>query len=234
MILLLDADSLVYAACCSHEDSDDILTEQEAKDKYDRSFGKLINEIGELVSVEDVQTFNGSRGNFRKFIGSRNSYKANRTRELPEHLNAVHSYLHTDYNGIKGYGVETDDMVARSWTKLSRDLGRDNVMIVSIDKDYRQLPCFLYNYHWKRKEMYDISEEEARYNFYAQMVCGDQADNVNFFLGKGPSFCQKYFQECKTEYQYKKKLFFLFKEKYKSKAREKYIECYNLLRLKTE
>lgn len=233
MILLLDADSLVYAACCNQY-SGDILTEQEAKNKYDRSFAKLINEVGELVSVEDVQTFNGSRGNFRKLIGSRNLYKANRTRELPQHLNAVHNYLHTDYNGVKGYGVETDDMVAKSWTKLSRNIGRDNVMIVSIDKDYRQLPCLLYNYHWKRKEMYDISENDARYYFFFQMICGDQADNVNFFLGKGPSFCKKYFSECITEYQYIKQLFLLFKMKYKSKAREKFIECYNLLRLKTQ
>ena len=37
-----------------------------------------------------------------------------------------------------------------------------------------------------------------------------------------------------SEYQYKRKTFQLFKDRYKGKAREKYIECYNLLRLKVD
>jgi hypothetical protein len=65
------------------------------------------------------------------------------------------------------------------------------------------------------------------------MIAGDSADNVNYFKGKGKKFAEKYYEGCRTKYQYTKKLYKLFKEQYKSKAREKYIECYNLLKLRT-
>jgi hypothetical protein len=92
----------------------------------------------------------------------------------------------------------------------------------------------MYNYHYKNKEVLDITEDEALYNFYEQMIVGDTADNVNFFKGKGKRFAERYFDDCQTKYQYTKKLYELFKQQYKGKAKLKYIECYNLLKLRTE
>ena len=131
------------------------------------------------------------------------------------------------------FGIETDDLVARYWHRLSTEFGRENVMIVSIDKDYKQFPCLMYNYHYKHKTILDISEKEAMYNFYEQMIVGDTADNVNYFKGKGKAFAKKYFVHCDSKYKYTKKLYKLFKDKYKGKARQKYTECYNLLKLRT-
>ena len=65
------------------------------------------------------------------------------------------------------------------------------------------------------------------------MIMGDAADNVNYFKGKGRKFAEKYFIECDTKYQYTKKMYELFKLQYKGKAKLKYIECYNLLKLRT-
>jgi hypothetical protein len=72
------------------------------------------------------------------------------------------------------------------------------------------------------------------YNFYEQMIVGDTADNVNYFKGKGKRFAEKYFEGCTTKYQYTKKLYELFRQEYKQKARQKYTECYHLLKLRTE
>ena len=105
---------------------------------------------------------------------------------------------------------------------------------MSIDKDYKQFPALIYNYHYKSLEIQDISSKDALNNFYSQMIIGDSADNVNYFKGKGKKFAETYLKDCETKYQYTKKLFLLFKEQYKSKAREKYIECYNLLKLRTQ
>ncbi len=99
----------------------------------------------------------------------------------------MHQWVKDNHNSVYGYGVETDDMVARYWNDLSKEFGRDEVMIVSIDKDYKQFPCLMYNYHYKHKQVLDITEEEALYNFYEQMIVGDTADNVNYFMGKGKS-----------------------------------------------
>ena len=104
-------------------------------------------------------------------------------------------------------------MVASYWKRYSEKYGRYNVMIVSIDKDYLQLPALIYRYN--RKEFLDVSKFDALKNFYTQMITGDSADNVNFFHGKGIKFAKKYL-DVDTPYKLTKKIYQLFKEKYKS------------------
>ena len=237
MVLLIDADSLIFASCYRSKDNpgdypyyDDL---EDAKIKFDHQLMKIVNDLEEQFEVDKIITFNGSKGNFRKLLTK--NYKANRKKqELPPLLHPMHKYVKEQYNSKFGFGIETDDLVARYWYALSNEIGRDNVMIVSIDKDYKQFPCLMYNYHYKHKTILNISEQQALYNFYEQMIVGDTADNVNYFKGKGKKFAENYYKECKTKYQYTKQLYLLFKEKYKSKAREKYIECFSLLKLRTQ
>ena len=237
MILLVDADSLIFASCYRKRESPDAekyYTDiAEARNKFDEQYMAIVNHLEEMYSVDKVLTFSGSKGNFRKILNTK--YKANRKKqELPPLLHEMHAYVKSQYDSIYGFGIETDDLVARYWAKLTKELGRDEVMIVSIDKDYKQFPCLMYNYHYKHKEVLNITEDEALYNFYEQMIVGDTADNVNFFKGKGKRFAERYFDDCATKYQYTKKLYELFIKEYKGKAKLKYIECYNLLKLRTE
>jgi len=237
MILLIDADSLIFASCYrKRETPDDELyyTDiEDSRNKFDQQFMKIVNDLEEKYPIDKVLTFSGSKGNFRKLITKK--YKANRKKqELPPLLDDMHQFVKDHYDSIWGYGVETDDMVARYWKQISDDIGKDEVMIVSIDKDYKQFPCLMYNYHYKHKEILDISEEEAMYNFYEQCIVGDTADNVNYFKGKGKKFAEKHFKDCTTKYQYTRKLYELFKQEYKGKARQKYVECYHLLKLRTQ
>ena len=237
MILLVDADSLIFASCYKKREfptDEKFYTDiEDSKAKFDQQFMSIVNKLEDMYSVDKVITFSGSKGNFRKLITS--DYKANRKAvDLPPLLNEMHDYVKDQYQSVWGHGIETDDIVARYWFELSNEIGRDNVMIVSIDKDYKQFPCLIYNYHYKHKVVLDISEDEALFNFYEQMIIGDTADNVNYFKGKGKKFAEKYLADCNTKYQYTKKMYQLFKDKYKSKAREKYAECYHLLKLRTE
>ena len=234
MILLVDADSLIFASCYSNDKQGQFYTDiEDAINKFDQQFMKIVNDLEEIFEIEKVITFNGSKGNFRKKITT--VYKANRKKQdLPPLLHDMHDYVKKQYNSVYGYGIETDDLVSAYWFSLSKDLGRENVMIVSIDKDYRQFPALIYNYHYNHREIIDITPEEAMFNFYSQMIEGDTADNVNYFKGKGKKFAKNYLKDCKTKYQYTKKMYELFKEKYKGKAREKYIECYNLLKLRVQ
>tara|TARA_R110000796_G_scaffold244395_3_gene367461 strand:- start:30 stop:737 length:708 start_codon:yes stop_codon:yes gene_type:complete len=235
MIILVDADSLIFQSCYkkreSLEDSpycDDL---KEIADKFDKLFMRILNDLEELYPIDEVKVFNGSLGNFRKLITPK--YKAQRTNKPPL-LNEMQEWVKENYNSIYDYGIETDDIVARYWFELSNEIGRDNVMIVSIDKDYKQFPCLMYNYHFKHKCVYDITEDEAMYNFYEQMIVGDTADNVNYCKGFGKKYAEKYLEDCKTQYQYTKKVYNLFKEIHKGKAKQRYIECYNLLKLRTQ
>ena len=237
MILLVDADSLIFASCYKkreHKDDDRFYKDiEDSKAKFDEQFMSIVNKLEDMYNVERVITFSGSKGNFRKLITP--VYKANRKKqELPPLLDEMHQFVKDEYNSVWGFGIETDDIVARYWKELSNEVGRNNVMIVSIDKDYKQFPALIYNYHYKHKEVLDISEEEALYNFYEQMIIGDTADNVNYFKGKGKKYAEKYLADCNTKYQYTRKMLELFQEKYKGKARQKYAECYHLLKLRTQ
>jgi len=237
MILLIDADSLIFASCYrKRETPDDELyytNIEDSRAKFDEQFMSIVNHLEDKYPIDKVLTFSGSKGNFRKLITKK--YKANRKKqELPPLLDEMHQFVKEQYDSIWGYGIETDDMVARYWKQISDDIGRDEVMIVSIDKDYKQFPCLMYNYHYKHKEILDITEEEAMYNFYEQMIVGDTADNVNYFKGKGKKYAEKHFKDCTTKYQYTRKLYELFKQEYKGKAKQKYAECYHLLKLRTE
>ncbi len=237
MILLVDADSLIFASCYrKRETPDDELyytNIEDSRAKFDEQFMSIVNHLEEKYPIDKILTFSGSKGNFRKLITPK--YKANRKKqELPPLLDEMHQFVKDHYDSIWGYGVETDDMVARYWKQISDDIGRDEVMIVSIDKDYKQFSCLMYNYHYKHKVILDISEEEAMYNFYEQCIVGDTADNVNYFKGKGKKFAEKHFKDCTTKYQYTRKLYELFKQEYKGKARQKYTECYHLLKLRTQ
>ena len=190
MILLVDADSLIFASCYKkreHPEDDKYYTDiADARNKFDQQFMAIVNKLEDMYSIDRVLTFSGSKGNFRKLITGK--YKANRKKqELPPLLNEMHQFVKDQYDSVYGYGIE------------SKDVGRDEVMIVSIDKDYKQFPCLMYNYHYKHQEILDISEDQAMYNFYEQMIMGDTADNVNYFKGKGKRFAEKYFAECTTK-----------------------------------
>jgi 5'-3' exonuclease len=236
MILLIDADSLIFASCYRKKQTPDDNPYYEklsdSVEKFEEQLMGIVNDLEEHYNIDKVLIFSGSKGNFRKLITKK--YKANRQKQQrPPLLYDMHDYVKEKHNSIYGYGVETDDMVARYWHDLSKEFGRDEVMIVSIDKDYKQFPCLMYNYHYKHKVVYDITEEEAMYNFYEQMIIGDTADNVNYFKGKGKKFAENYLSECNSHYQYIKKMYELFKEVHKGKAKQRYIECYNLLKLRT-
>ena len=236
MIVLVDADSLVWSSCYrqkEHPEDDGLNTLQEAIGKFDEVFMKIINTIEETYNLEKVIVFNNSIGNFRKQISK--TYKANRIkRDVPEILWQLHDHVSNSYESKKGIGVETDDIVARYWKELSDTFGRNEVIIVSIDKDYTQLPCLIYNYHSKHQCYYKITEESAKYNFYKQMIIGDTADNVNFCKGYGAKWVENAFEDCVSDYSYIRVVFELYKKLHKGKARERFIQCHRLLKLKTE
>ena len=70
MILLIDADSLIFASCYRTRDEEnqdpyyrDI---EDSIVKFDEQFMKIVNDLEEQYEIEKVITFNGSKGNFRK------------------------------------------------------------------------------------------------------------------------------------------------------------------------
>lgn len=224
MYILIDADSLIFATAVTTNNI------ESARDGFDWRYNGIMYDLKQKFELDGVFMFSGSKGNFRKLITKK--YKANRKQELPEHLGELHSYVQNEYNSIYKYGVETDDVIASYWRRAVDNVGADNVVIVALDKDYKQFPCVFYNY--TSKEYYKITEEQALVNFYTQMVEGDSADNVNYCKGYGKAWCKKNLIVGMSKYSLVKTVYSVFKTLYKSKARERYIECYNLLKLRED
>jgi len=214
--ILFDVDSLIYSSCYNVDSAEDAMY------KFDESYYNIINTIEESFEIKNVLNFGLSRGNFRKEIYS--DYKANRrNRKLPDYWGEVAEHVANHFELLSPTGIETDDIVARESRKI------DNTIICSIDKDYMQIPGLIYNYN--KQKFYDVSEEYALRSLFTQMVVGDSSDNVNFCKGYGVKYADRLFKDCTTKYQFMRKTFELFKQIYKSKAREKFILCYKLLKI---
>ncbi len=238
MKVIFDADSLIYASCfksINERKSKDDLYETDvvvAFNKFSSSFGKLIEHLNEIVPVDDVVFCNGSKNNFRNQITDK--YKANRTSKRPPILGELHEIVKLSYDSVHGDGVETDDVVATLWAQEVANNGEDSVIIMSLDKDYKQFPCWFYDYHYKRRELYKITKEEADNNFYSQMIIGDTADNINYCVGFGKSYAMKLLKDAKNEYSLHNRTYRLYKEIHGDKAKEMFTEAKSLLKLKTD
>lgn len=132
-------------------------------------------------------------GNFRYDIARTAPYKGNRTTPKPEHLPAVRQHLVDKWGAVVADGQEADDAIAIAATTL----GVDNVVIIAVDKDFKQIPCHHYNFV-KRQHLYQTPEDATKF-FYMQILMGDSADNIIGIYGIGPKKAEKMLSECTTE-----------------------------------
>jgi len=238
MKLIFDADSLIYASCFKAKDKridNDDLFETDvdvAFSKFNDKFGVYLAFLEELVPIDEVVFCNGSKNNFRNQIST--AYKANRTSKRPDILGSLHNLVKFTHDSIWGDGVETDDVVATLWAEEVEKNGIDSVIIMSIDKDYKQFPCWFYDYNYKKRELIKISEQEAYNNFYSQMIIGDTADNVNYCKGFGKAYTLKLLKSSENEFSMMRRTYGLYKELYGDDAKSMFNEAKSLLKLKTD
>ena len=101
---------------------------------------------------------------------------------------ALKEYLIEEYNALQIEPYEADDIVVAIHDRY----GEDSVLI-GIDKDNLQSPGWHYNYD--KDELFQVSREEADYNFAAQMIIGDSGDNIPGIPGLGAKAVGKKLKE---------------------------------------
>lgn len=117
--------------------------------------------------------------NFRDRYARIRPYKGNREKvSRPVHYEAIRAYLCNRWGAEVVEGIEADDAVAT--LAHSHEYDPDRICIVSPDKDLLTVPGRLYNFRkrGKRDAMRILTPNEARVNFYRQMLVGDPTDNV--------------------------------------------------------
>ena len=185
-VALIDADVIVYRVAFASEEEEEDICLARAKE--------LIFEIVYTeLNCDDYKAYITGRGNFREVVATTAPYKGNRKDfQRPKHYHALREYLQR-LGAELVEGQEADDAIAIQAQEGS-------YWIVSIDKDFDQVPGWHYNF--VKKEKYYVTEEEGLRNFYTQILTGDRVDNIIGIKGIGPVKAEKILKDCTTEREY--------------------------------
>ena len=187
MIALLDADILCYRV--------GFATDNEHENTAIETMAVFLEDLlmFDLVDCEEHELFLTGKVNYRHDIAVTAPYKGNRKDvKKPIHLPLLREYLQTAWGASVSDGQEADDDIAIRATELG-----DEAIIVSIDKDFMQVPTWHYNFV-KREKKYVTPEEGLRF-FYKQILTGDNADNIKGLHRVGDVRATKMLADAKTE-----------------------------------
>ena len=178
MKLLIDADYIVYKSCAAAETEIDfgddvILVTSLFSDAYNatlREFAKLRDEFGSFTPL--ILFFSDTK-NFRKKIMP--EYKGHRNRKKPCGYKRVINQLKTEFEVIIMPELEADDAMGIYATQNPGNI------VVSPDKDMKQIPGELYNLD----EKFTVTEESGAAWHLIQCLSGDQTDGYGGVPGIG-------------------------------------------------
>jgi len=154
---------------------------------------QLLNRTDYKIYLTDISIDN----NFRYKLD--NTYKQNRKDLVkPFHYMSARDYLVTGWGADVVVGMEADDAIGIELCQVPKN---NRKVTVSIDKDLLQLPGKHYLAHHKKKVVatkegsLELYKDKAGKKiltgtgfkwFAAQMILGDQADNIVGIKGDGP------------------------------------------------
>ena len=169
MKLYLDADYIVYKACAAAESeidwgADVIMVTSKFSDAYKNVMKDINNIVGEFGGFSEPILFFSDIYNFRKQILA--SYKGHRNRKKPCGYRRVINKLKEEFEVIIMDTLEADDALGIYATKFPGNV------IVSPDKDMRQIPGSLYNLD----EKFTVTKQEGSKWHLVQTLAGDQTD----------------------------------------------------------
>lgn len=198
-IALIDADILIYRiGFTTQDDSIGIACA--------RMETALFTSILAPLNTEKFACFLTSedKSNFRYSLSP--TYKANRKDFVkPRHYNVLRDYLTYDHGATIVFGEEADDRIGIEATRLGSE-----AVVVSIDKDLKQIPGT--HYHFVNDVLYTITPEEGLKFFYTQLLTGDKpVDNIDGLYGIGPKTAAKLLKDKTSE----EDLFSTVQSKYK-------------------
>ena len=178
MRLLIDADFIVYKCCAACETEIDygedvIFVTSNFSDAYN-AVKREIQQIQDVFgSFSKPILFFSDFKNFRKKISP--DYKGHRNRKKPCGYKRVIRNLKIEYDVCIMPELEADDAMGIYATKLTGNI------IVSPDKDMRQIPGKLYNL----EDTTTITPEEGARWHLIQTLAGDQTDGYSGVPGIG-------------------------------------------------
>ena len=188
MKLLIDADFIVYKCCAAAESEidfgDDVIV---VTSKFTEAYGCVKRELKRISSRfghgTDIILFFSDSTNFRKEIQP--DYKGHRNRKKPCGYKRIINKLKTEYEVVIMPTLEADDGMGVYSTQNPGNI------IISPDKDMRQIPGTLYNF----EESTLITKEEGAKWHLIQTMAGDNTDGYAGVPGIGVKRATSLFNE---------------------------------------
>jgi len=183
--LLIDGDIVAYQQSFLTENpvhwGDDLWTlHSDAKEAKQRT-DVFLQDLKSTLNADELVIAVSSSTNFRKTILP--SYKENRVKQRkPLVLGEIREHLIFEHKAIYFPHLEADDVIGIMATTPSEA----EKIVVSIDKDFKCIPAFQYNWNSADAGVVKINEIEANINFMTQTMTGDQVDGYPGCPGIGP------------------------------------------------
>ena len=192
-MILIDADILVYRVgwSCNEE------SEKTAIRTLDNFIVDLLAfHLGADEEEAEYVLYLTGKGNFRTEYAVTADYKGNRKdKEKPVHIQALRQSLMDKWAAVVTEGEEADDAIAIAATTHG-----DKAIMVSLDKDFDQIPGWHYNF--VKKSKYYVKPEDGLRFFYRQILMGDRIDNIIGIHGIGEKKSEKILKDCNTEQEF--------------------------------
>lgn len=160
---LLDGDVIAYRVALRYNPEAEFLSLEQA-------VMAEVNDWSSRAFCDDfIVCLSDDNHNYRKDVYKK--YKANRAdKEKPELLGDVRKILKESDHSVTMRNLEADDVMGIYATRLP-----EAMVVVTIDKDLKTLPIWLFNPD-KDDFPRHISDEEAAFNLWSQVITGDSVD----------------------------------------------------------
>ena len=179
-MLLIDSDFLAYKAAQACEIGidfgEDVIIAQSQFSEVLRVFHNELNKVTKAMMDDDFILYFSSTVNFRKKIYP--DYKGHRMKRKPLGYKRLVNYCRENHNFKLIEGLEADDTIG---IEATRHADPSNI-IVSPDKDMRQIPSVLWNL---TDDVTEITEEEGDRWHLVQSLSGDPTDGYSGCPGIG-------------------------------------------------
>jgi DNA polymerase-1 len=192
--LRLDADFFAYRSCQANETEldwgEDLITVASNFKEVIKSFNNEITSLKRRFDTDNVVLYFSDTKNFRKEIDP--DYKGKRTKRKPVGYKRLLQWAATNYRVIRYPLLEADDALG-----LECHLDPSDFVLVSPDKDMKQIACRLYN----GEEEVNVTPEEADYWLWTQTITGDPVDGYKGIPGVGAVGAKKILDKAESPWE---------------------------------
>ena len=172
-MLLIDSDFLAYKAAQACEEGidfgNDVIIAQSNFSNVLKIFEREIKKVKTAMMDDEIILYFSSTENFRKKIYP--DYKGHRNRRKPLGYRRLVNHCRDNYNFVCRKGLEADDAIGIDATN-PKYASLENI-VVSPDKDMRQIPGVLWNL---TDDVEEITKEDGDTWHLIQSLAGDPTD----------------------------------------------------------